>query len=192
MAVEREGAPERATDPRVVRRAVPEDAPSVAAVHVRSWQAAYRGLVPDEVLDSLSVDRRAALWVDAIADPNPRSGVWIAEQGGVPVGFVHVRPTKDVDAAPSTGEVSAIYLAPEAWSLGLGRALLDSAVADLRRNGFQAATLWVFQDNERARRFYERASWTPDGALKSIEIGGVLLPEVRYRIDLASRIGRSW
>lgn len=191
MAVEEEDDPERETGPRVVRRAVPEDAPSVAAVHVRSWQAAYRGLVPDEVLDSLSVDRRAALWVDTIADPNPRCGVWVAERGGALVGFVHVRPTKDADAAPSTGEVSAIYLAPEAWSLGLGRALLDSAVVDLRRNGFQAATLWAFRDNERARRFYERAGWAPDGALKSIEIGGVLLAEVRYRIDLASRVGRS-
>jgi ribosomal protein S18 acetylase RimI-like enzyme len=189
VAIEEEDDPERETDPRVVRRAVPEDARAVAVVHVRSWQAAYRGLVPDEVLDSLSVDRRATLWVDAIADPNPRCGVWVAERGGVLVGFVHVRPTKDVDAAPSTGEVGAIYLAPEAWSLGLGRALLDSAVVDLRRTGFQAATLWVFRDNERARRFYERAGWASDGALKSIEIGGLLLAEVRYRIDLASLVG---
>lgn len=153
-------------------------------MHVRSWQAAYRGIVPDAVLNSLSVERRAAFWTDAVSDPPSMSGVWVAEHDGAVAGFVHVRRSKDQGAEPSVGEVGAIYLMPEAWSRGLGRALLDTAVAELGRNGFEAATLWVFRDNARARRFYERAGWAPDGKAKSIEIGGISLAEVRYRIDL--------
>ncbi len=167
-----------------VRPAVPEDAPAIAAVHVRSWQAAYRGLIPDAVLNSLSVEQRMAFWADAITDVQPPTGVWVAERHRAVAGFVHVRRSKDHDAGPSVGEVAAIYLVPEAWSRGLGRALLDTAVVELGRNGFEAATLWVFRDNARARRFYERAGWASDGEAKSIEIGGVSLAEVRYRIDL--------
>ena len=80
--------------------------------------------------------------------------------------------------------MGAIYLMPEAWSRGLGRALLNTAVGELGRNGFETGTLWVFRDNARARRFYERAGWALDGKAKSIEIGGVSLAEIRYRIDL--------
>ncbi len=184
MTIGGEPHDDRANDSNAVRPAVPEDAPALAAVHVRSWQAAYRGIVPDAVLNSLSVERRAAFWADTITDLQPPTGIWVAEHDGAVAGFVHVRRSKDHGAEPSVGEVGAIYLIPEAWSRGLGRALLDTAVVELGRNGFEAATLWVFRDNARARRFYERAGWAPDGEAKSIEIGGVSLVEVRYRIDL--------
>lgn len=184
MTISGEPHDDRANGSNAVRPAVPEDAPAIAAVHVRSWQAAYRGLIPDAVLNSLSVERRTAFWADAISDLQPPTGVWVAERDGAVAGFVHVRRSKDQGADPSVGEVGAIYLMPEAWSRGLGRALLDTAVVGLGRNGFEAATLWVFRDNARARRFYDRARWAPDGETKSIEIGGVSLVEVRYRIDL--------
>lgn len=184
MTIGGEPHDDRANGSNAVRPAVPEDAPAIAAVHVRSWQVAYRGLIPDVVLNSLSVERRMAFWADTITDLEPPTGVWVAERDGAVAGFVHVRRSKDQGAEPSVGEVGAIYLMPEAWSRGLGRALLDAAVVELGRNGFEAATLWVFRDNARARRFYERAGWAPDGEAKSIEIGGVSLAEVRYRIDL--------
>lgn len=184
MTIGGEPHDDRANGSDAVRPAVLEDAPAIAAVHVRSWQAAYRGLIPDAVLISLSVERRMAFWADTITDLEPPTGVWVAERDGAVAGFVHVRRSKDQGAEPSVGEVGAIYLMPEAWSRGLGRALLDAAVVELGRNGFEAATLWVFRDNARARRFYERAGWAPDGEAKSIEIGAVSLAEVRYRIDL--------
>ena len=74
----------------------------------------------------------------------------------------------------------AIYAHPEHWSTGLGRALLPAAVAAL---GGPPAVLWVLEANDRARRFYERAGWRPDGARKQADmLGGVQLPEIRYRL----------
>jgi GNAT superfamily N-acetyltransferase len=94
--------------------------------------------------------------------------------------------SEDDDAAPLGGaaEVLALYLDPEAVSKGVGGALLSHAVADFRQRGFRRATLWVLESNERARRFYEAAGWTPDGARKSEERPGFLLHEVRYQISL--------
>jgi hypothetical protein len=45
-----------------IRPATAEDAAGIAAVHVRSWQVAYRGQLPDALLDSLSVDQRTRWW----------------------------------------------------------------------------------------------------------------------------------
>jgi GNAT superfamily N-acetyltransferase len=100
------------------------------------------------------------------------------------VGFVDVVPSRDDDAAPDTAEVTSIYVLPKAWGTGAGRALMAAVVDSTRSEGFRAATLWVLRDNERARRFYEHAGWSVDGAVKDDVVAGVTVTEVRYRRDL--------
>jgi ribosomal protein S18 acetylase RimI-like enzyme len=79
--------------------------------------------------------------------------------------------------------VYAIYVVPAWWAAGAGRALMDTALAALRADGYLRAVLWVLADNTRARRFYQRAGFAPDGASTILTgLGGVL--EVRYRRDL--------
>jgi ribosomal protein S18 acetylase RimI-like enzyme len=81
------------------------------------------------------------------------------------------------------GELYAIYVTPAWWSAGAGRALMESALSALEADGYRRAVLWVLADNARARRFYERAGFTPDGATNILAgLGGVL--EVRYTRDL--------
>ena len=92
-------------------------------------------------------------------------------------GFVSVGPSRDVEGA---GEVYAIYVEPSAWSTGAGRALLERAEQQLG-GAYDEATLWVLEDNPRARRFYELAGWETDGERKAEERWGVRAPEVRYR-----------
>jgi GNAT superfamily N-acetyltransferase len=164
-----------------VRPADAADAADIATVHVASWQGAYRGLLPDGYLDGLDVARWAAGWERIFAQPAPGSIALVAEAEGRVVGFAHVMPSRDADAAPGTGEVSSIYALPHRWGTGVGRALLTAAETALRDGGCQAATLWVLRDNDRARRFYDRASWAPDGTEKTDEVAGVPVVEVRYR-----------
>ena len=82
------------------------------------------------------------------------------------------------------GELYAIYVDPDAWSTGAGRALMASAEKRLAAE-WDAALLWVLEENPRARVFYERAGWAPDGVRKAEERFGVRAPEVRYRKDFA-------
>ncbi|HEX7491314.1 MAG TPA: GNAT family N-acetyltransferase, partial [Candidatus Limnocylindrales bacterium] len=160
-----------------LRRATSADAPAVAAMHIRSWQVAYRGIVPDAHLDGLDVATRAARYdFDAAAPGAPET--WIAVDGDEVVGFVTVAPSRDEDL-PGLGEVCAVYVAPERWRSGAGsallaqaEALLAQAEALLRDAGFNEAHLWVLEGNNRARRFYERVGWALDGARKVIEIAG--------------------
>jgi RimJ/RimL family protein N-acetyltransferase len=61
---------------------------------------------------------------------------------------------------------------------------MAAALAALRTSGFDSASLWVLEDNPRARRFYEREGWTWDGGRREEEFLGVPVSEVSYRIAL--------
>lgn len=77
--------------------------------------------------------------------------------------------------------MQAIYLLPEAWGLGAGRRLLDAVLAGLTRQNFRDVTLWVLEENLRARAFYEATGWTADGTVKRDAVAGVPVTELRYR-----------
>ncbi len=134
-----------------LRAARPGDEAAIAEVHVRTWQAAYRGQIPDDFLDSLSIEERTGMWRQIIAESTtPGRACIVAEVGDRIVGFANLCPSRDDRAAPRTGELATIYLLEEHWNRGLGRALLDRAVAGLTEAGFATATLWVLDTNARA------------------------------------------
>ena len=164
----------------VVRGATPADADGIGGVHVRSWQAAYVGLVPQRILDDLSVRQRAGSWRGVI-ERGGAERVWVVEEGARVRGFASVGPARDEDLPAGSGELYAIYLEPEAWSIGLGRQLFATATADLRERGFRPLTLWVLTDNERGRRFYEAAGWRHDGTRRVLDFDGTRIEEIRYR-----------
>jgi GNAT superfamily N-acetyltransferase len=167
-----------------IRPATLDDAEAIAAVHVRGWQWGYRGLLPDAYLAALSVDRRVEQWRSWLLDPG-RTVTWVAEgEDARSVGFVATGPSRDPGADDETGEVYAIYVEEHGAGTGLGGALLQHAVQTLRDAGFARATLWVLDDNARARRFYEGAGWTPDGTTHSEPLEDFLMNETRYAIDL--------
>lgn len=170
----------------IIRSAMLEDAQAIADLHIRSWQWAYRGLIPDAYLDNLSATREQRIEQRRanLAALPAHHRWWIAEQLGNPVGFAMTGRSRDRDAVAGTAEVYSLYLAPEVAGQGLGRALFAHAVADLRQRGFEQATLWVLESNQRARSFYASAGWAPDGAKMTEERPGALLHEVRYTITL--------
>lgn len=156
-------------DAMTVRLAVVSDAPAVASVHVRSWQVAYRGVIPDAVLDGLSVEARTTMWEGAI----PSGGVWVALADDEIVGFASAGPSRDDDAP---FELYAIYVLSSAWGTGLGFELAEAALGDE-----PDVIVWVLDENTRARAFYERIGFTADGVTKTQTVGPVELKELRYR-----------
>ncbi len=174
------------TGPVRVRPARAEDAASIAAVHVDSWRAAYSGLLPDAVLDGLSVERRARHWEQVIDDATPDEVV-VAEVGGRLVGFAHVGPAHDGDTGPTTGQLGTIYLHPEVWGTGVGRAVHDAGLDLLADEGYGTAVLWMLSTNARARRFYERQGWARDGRIRVQQFGGTVVIDYRFARRLPAR-----
>jgi ribosomal protein S18 acetylase RimI-like enzyme len=161
-----------------VRRATAADAGAMGRAVVRAWQAAYRGHMPDDYLDGLRAEDRAAYWEAALRRDDLPGTVLVVERDGEVVGFAAVGPSPDPQGA---GELYAINLDPDHWGAGAGRALLEAAQAELARLGFAETVLWVLPGNARARRFYEIAGWVADGSERTAEVFGVTVPEVRYR-----------
>jgi ribosomal protein S18 acetylase RimI-like enzyme len=164
------------------RPATAADVPAIAAVRIRSWQQAYRGAVPQDYLDALTVEAEVARREGQSLD-----GQHVAEAGGAVVGWLAVGPYRADEGedvpGPSCGEVGAIYALPEVWGQGVGRALMAYGLGELCRLGLSPVLLWVLVSNEQARRFYERAGFYADGPVVDFEVGGATLPEMRYRYD---------
>jgi GNAT superfamily N-acetyltransferase len=163
-----------------VRLATADDSSSIESVRIHAWRAAYRHAFPPEELDALPIDPER--WRSRLRLPPPGWSTFVCEHDGEVVGFASVGPSRDEDGL---GELYAIYVAPESWSTGAGRALIEAAEEQLASE-YPSALLWVLEENPRARRFYERAGWAADGARKAEERFGVRAPEVRYRKDFAS------
>jgi ribosomal protein S18 acetylase RimI-like enzyme len=191
-----------------VRPGRPDDAETVAAVRAASWQAAYQGVIPADILARLTspgiVTARAAAmrerWPDGvlIAEVGPgcdrQTDAGASAAGGVTaVGFARFGPERGPNGEPHAAtasyeprraELYAIYVLPGFWSRGTGQALLREALRHVRTAGFATITLWVLEENARARRFYERAGFTLTERTEALDsLGGVT--EIRYEMPLA-------
>jgi GNAT superfamily N-acetyltransferase len=155
-----------------VRRAVPDDADRLSDVHVHTWRIAYRGLIPQAVLDSLDIAARAARWRTTLESPRAQGRTWVALEGDELIGFSSAGPARDEDA-PWPLELWALYVHPRRHGSGAGRLLADAAIGDL------PAFLWVLDGNARAIRFYEKIGFAFDGAVKDQSAGGAVLHERR-------------
>ena len=188
----------------MIRAGTPADAAQVATVQREGWFAAYEHIIAPEIIDRVTCpDGGARVRQTFRTRPWQRMLVAVAADqpsplppGAVPapgiVGYASFGPETDVLSASwphpltaagqdgSVAELYALYVRPAWWSTGTGRALMQRVLARTSRAGYRSATLWVLRDNRRARRFYERAGFAPDGATNVLEgLGGVT--ELRYR-----------
>ncbi|HET9090825.1 MAG TPA: GNAT family N-acetyltransferase [Acidimicrobiales bacterium] len=165
----------------------------IATVHIAAWRGAYRGAMPDSYLDGLSLETVSARWRRRLedgggdgrfADGDASATLLLGEDAtGRVVGISGAGSARGLDE-PTTGELWLINLDPVAWGTGVGADLLASATGLLGAEGCHAAVLWVLETNGRARRFYEKWGWRPDGVTRVDQSFGFPLAEVRYRRPL--------
>lgn len=157
----------------------------MAEAHVRAWQTAYRGIVPDEYLDGLEVAERTQRWEavlrgDVVVKGVPRPNDHVVEVDRKVVGFANVGRFRDEPGDGTVGELWAMYVHPDHWGSGAGAELMRQTIADFESAGFSRACLWVLAGNERAQRFYRKHGWSDDGVSQSLQIGGTTIIEVRF------------
>jgi GNAT superfamily N-acetyltransferase len=130
-------------------------------------------------------ERDPERWHELLADPGVTMLVAAAEDhGGGLLGTTVCGDSRDADAGPEVGELRALFVCAGRWRGGVGRALMEAVLADLRERAFAQATVWSFAANERANRFYEAHGFRPDGSERTEEVWAHL-PQLRYRRELA-------
>jgi ribosomal protein S18 acetylase RimI-like enzyme len=171
-----------------VRAATLDDAEDIVRINVNGWQKAYAGIVPADVLDAMEPTGRVERYRHRMRQAADTEQL-IAVEDGVTVGYVgfgRYRIGQQEGALHRTiAEIFSIYVDPPRWGTGAGRTLMDAALARLTQRGFRQVRLWVLAANHQARRFYERAGFTVDGATADYPVsrpdGSIVdLPEVRY------------
>lgn len=168
-----------------IRPGTPDDALAIATVHVASWQAAFRGILPDDALDAMTPGDRLPMWTRVLA-PGSAFTVLVAEADGAVAGFASVGPSDEGVAGEMT--LFTLYLHPGATGKGIGRALLAEAERVMAAQGAGAATLRVITANPRARHVYERAGWIAGPETARVEDAwGIPVETVRYRKDLGTQ-----
>jgi ribosomal protein S18 acetylase RimI-like enzyme len=169
-----------------IRPATPADAESIARVHVQAWWESYRGIVPDEVIEALSVEHNAGMWATILDQPEA-SLVHVVERGEDIVGFATAGPARS-EALGTTGEIAAIYLLDDIKRRGIGRMLLAGLMRELAARGHSSVGLWVLVDNTGTRRFYEALGGRL-GPTRDAGDSRIAMREIAYVWDDLSRFG---
>ena len=167
----------------MIRVALPRDAAAVGRIHVESWNVAYRGIMPDDVIARTDLTYRIKFWGERIADPE--WPVFVITEEGEIVAFCQMIPSRDPDDDPKrVGHITSLHVLPHLRGRGHGRTLVDHVRAEFRKRGFDELTLWVLEENQSARRFYEKYGFLLDSGTRTYPKTEV--PEVRYRIRVSN------
>ena len=164
----------------IIRKANILDARDIAIVHIRSWIAAYSGIVPYQAIAAVN-GGRLSLWQKILKND---SDAFVGVCNHEIAGFVGMSESRDDDAKPDTYEIAAFYLVPEYFGKGIAKPMMDYVLEHIKKLGYSSVTLWTLEENTRARKFYEKCGFLPEFK-KEITIGKPLI-EIRYKKDLST------
>jgi ribosomal protein S18 acetylase RimI-like enzyme len=185
-----------------VRPARAGDADSLVRVQVASWRCLFAGIVPSDLLASLTGEQAQGVWLDrwreAITNPptsrhrvlvavsdTPSASATAAAAARELVGFVSVGPATDGDRWPGTdGELYELRVAPERTGQGHGSRLLHAAADTLVEDGFHTVSIWALEADSALRGFLESSGWAADGARGELDVGSSV-PVVRLHTRIS-------
>ena len=166
-----------------IRKAVPEDAGAFTDCGISCWQSAYKGIVPDEFLSHMSATRAQRVEKHVQDLTNPGNCVYYCVMYDERmVGLLIINKSRN-DDAPDIGEIWAIYLVEEFCGKGYGKELLDFQIGELKGLGCKEIYLWVFEENLRARRFYEKHGFSFTGVTREVSKYGKPLIQIEYVLN---------
>ena len=165
----------------LVRNVKKEDLRQVSEIAINGWKSAYRGIIDDDYLDSLSIEKN---YQKRLKDYK-ENGFVVAELNGEVVGFCRytLENLFSKNYPNIDGEVCAIYVKPELKRQGIGRSLFEYVFKEFRKNGNKNIILWCLKDNYPSRAFYEKMGGKLYGE-SSVSIGEKEYKEVGFKFDI--------
>lgn len=150
-----------------------DDRMAISTIYEESWKCAYKDIIPQDYLNSIP----KGSWSSNVNDQTWKTLICVDD--GRMVGTSSFCESR-FEQFHDWGEVISIYLLPDYMGKGYGKALMKSAVSELKMQGYEKIFLWVLEENVRARRFYEKIGFLPTDDFLDDIIGGKKLREIRY------------
>ncbi|GAA2513577.1 GNAT family N-acetyltransferase [Pilimelia columellifera] len=180
-----------------VRPARPTEAGEIARIQIATWKIAYRRMLPRQVLESLDQESVTQAWAEAVASPpSRRHRVLVAvEQADESylVGFVasgpadaHATAPDESALGPDVAAVTELLVEPRWGRRGHGSRLLAASVDLWRSDGYDTAVAWAYEQDAATGKFLLGAGWAPDGAVRALDVDGLLVNQQRLHVDLTA------
>lgn len=170
-------------EPRI-RLATLEDARPIAEVGFAAWDAAYRGLMPDELVEQWTIPARIQRMTERWQHHDPEYRMWVVEGGDGLLAYSASGLAREHESIPlAVGEIYSFYVHPRHWRHGHGRRLMEHVLADLVARGFVEVRLWTLSANELARRFYEALGFSIERERVTKQLDRFQVDQTLYRTD---------
>ncbi len=150
-----------------------DDRLAISKVYEESWKYAYQFIVPQDYLDRIPYGQ----WASYIEQADRKNLVMVED--GIIIGTSGFGKSR-MDETNGFGEIISLYFLPDYMGKGYGRLLLQAAMCELKKMGFDKVFLWVLEENRNARCFYEKFGFVQTERCLFSDIGGKELKEVQY------------
>lgn len=154
-----------------IRLAVPADATDMAEVHMCSWDAAYKDIIPAEYIRKKNATR-PDLYKRVITEANKNT--YVIQHNGKTIGIMKVASPMDTDVGVDFYELHYIYLHPDYFRQGIGTRAIEYAFDIARSLGKRYMTVWVLAENKNTINFYEKCGFKVDGISSERDFGKIL------------------
>lgn len=152
-----------------IKNASFSDSLILGSIHANSWKSAYKNIISDEILNSITVEKRALFFKKALIERWEEDA--IIYKDNIPVGLIGFRNSLDEDLTELYAEISGLYILPQFCKIGIGSKLINWCINELKSRDFSYVSLWVLEDNKSAIAFYQKQGFVFDGTKKTIFIG---------------------
>ena len=161
-----------------IRLATSNDMKAIAKIYVDTWRTTYAGLVPDVYLEQLSVQQAEQKWTQFLNDSSQDTFLYVVlNEKGMIMGFAAAQ-IHTIDGVRK-GELSALYVLPEAHGLGIGKKLMATVSVHFLKAEVFSMMVWVMKKNEPGRAFYKRLGGKYLGHRES-RFGNVMVEDEAY------------
>lgn len=161
-----------------VRKAGLADAKDLTNILIESWQAAFVGIMSDEMIKNCTVPTNCEKMMEDILR---------SERGTFYLGLLDEKPCGELfwcaGEEKDSAEILALHSIKESWGTGLGKALIKKTLDDIKISGKNTVYLWAFKENKRARRFYEKCGFICNGEERASDFDGAIEVKYAYRMN---------
>ncbi len=139
----------------IIRKVTIDDIPEMARINVECWKHNYKGIVAQDVLDDMSVEKHIKRRTENFEEMQKDKVFYIKETDGKLVGFISWGLNDDPEA-PYDNEITGLYVDTNQQGKKIGKELFEKILEDELFKHCNSFYLRTLKDNLQSNHFYQK------------------------------------